>query len=148
MVSVMRSLNREAAEAMVEIGAHACTDVTGFGLLGHLREMAVASGLDVSLSIEEVPILEGARDLAGSDIVPGGTVENLHHVEAYIDWAPALSRVDRLLLADAQTSGGLLIALAEDEADRLLTALHERGVSPARRIGRFEKPGQGRIRVQ
>jgi cysteine desulfurase NifS/selenium donor protein len=148
MVSVMRSLNRDAAETMVEIGAHACTDVTGFGLLGHIREMAVGSGLDVSVDAGEVPILEGARDLAGSDIVPGGTVENLHYVEDHIDWAPALSRVDRLLLADAQTSGGLLIAVDEAKADRLLTSLHERGVSSARKIGRFEKPGEGRIRVQ
>jgi selenium donor protein len=148
MVEVMRNLNREAAEAMIEVGVHACTDVTGFGLLGHLREMAVASGLDVILDVEKVPILEGARELAGSDIVPGGTLENLYHVEAHIDWSPVLSRVDRLLLADAQTSGGLLIALAQDKVDQLFATLHERGVSSARVIGRFDKPGGGRIRAQ
>jgi len=147
MLDVMRGLNRDAAEVMIDVGVHACTDVTGFGLLGHLREMAVGSGFDAELEFVEVPILEAARDLAASDVVPGGTIENLRHVEAHVDWAPDLSRVDRLLLADAQTSGGLLIAVAEEKADELLVALHRRGVESARRIGRFAGLGTGRIRV-
>jgi selenium donor protein len=147
MIAVMRGLNRDAAEAMIEVGAHACTDVTGFGLLGHLREMAVASGLDVDLDATEVPILATAREMAASDVVPGGTVENLRHVEPHVDWAPGFTRVDRLVLADAQTSGGLLIALAEARADALLSVLHERGVSAAKKIGRFTGSGSGQIRV-
>jgi cysteine desulfurase len=147
LVATMRRLNRAAAEAMEETGAHACTDVTGFGLLGHLREMAAGSGLDVELEAGSVPILEPARELAAADVVPGGTLDNLEHVSPFIDWAPNLSRVDRLLLADAQTSGGLLIALPPERTAALLAALEARGVAEARRIGRFAGPGEGRIRV-
>jgi selenium donor protein len=147
MVEVMRSLNRAAAEAMVDVGAHACTDVTGFGLLGHLREMAGGSGLDAELHACDVPVLEAARDLAASDVVPGGSIDNLSHVEPHVEWAPALSRVDRLLLADAQTSGGLLISVAAEKCDAMLDALQARGVADARRIGRFTGHGRGKIRV-
>ena len=111
LVATMRRLNKAAAEAMEETGAHACTDVTGFGLLGHLREMAAGSGLDAEIEAGAVPVLEPARELAAADVVPGGTLDNLEHVSPFVDWSPGLSRVDRLLLADAQTSGGLLIAV-------------------------------------
>ncbi|HEX9189231.1 MAG TPA: selenide, water dikinase SelD [Vicinamibacteria bacterium] len=147
MVAVMRRLNRAAAEAMVEVGVHACTDVTGFGLLGHLREMAAASGVDAEVEAGAVPVLEPARDLAAADVVPGGTIENLEHVSPIVDWAAGLSRVDRLLLADAQTSGGLLIAVAPERADALLGRLLGTGVEWSRRVGRFPSPGAGRIRV-
>jgi selenium donor protein len=147
IVSVMRQLNRSAAEAMVEVGVSACTDVTGFGLLGHLREMAVASGLDAGIDAASVPIIEPAREMAAADIVPGGTLENLAHVSPHVDFAPHLSRVDRILLADAQTSGGLLISVPEARCDRLLTLLAARGVVDARRIGSFTGAGAGRIRV-
>ncbi len=147
LVTTMRTLNRAAAEAMVEVGVSACTDVTGFGLLGHLREMAAASGVDVELDAAAVPLLEGARDLAAADCVPGGSLENLEHVTPHVDFAPGLSRVDRLLLADAQTSGGLLIAVSEERCDTLLEALGARGVGFARQVGRFTAPGPGHLRV-
>jgi cysteine desulfurase NifS/selenium donor protein len=147
MVEVMRSLNKDAADAMEEVGAHACTDITGFGLLGHLREMAAASGLDAEIDPRAVPVLEPARDLAGSDIVPGGTLDNLSHVSPFVDWSPNLSRTDKVLLADAQTSGGLLISVSADKSDELLAALEKRGVSPARVIGRFKGEGAGRIQA-
>ena len=147
LVTTMRTLNRAAAEAMVEVGVSACTDVTGFGLLGHLREMAAASGVDVELDAAAVPLLEGARDLAAADCVPGGSLENLEHVTPHVDFAPGLSRVDRLLLADAQTSGGLLIAVSEERCDTLLEALGARGVGSARQVGRFTAPGPGHLRV-
>jgi len=147
LVATMRRLNKPAAEAMEETDAHACTDVTGFGLLGHLREMAAGSGLDVELEAGAVPVLEPARELAAADVVPGGTLENLEHVSPFVDWAPGLGRVDRLLLADAQTSGGLLIAVPPERAAALLAALRARGVAESRRIGRFTSAGGGRIRV-
>lgn len=147
LVAVMRTLNRSAAEAMLETGVSACTDVTGFGLLGHLREMAAASGLDAELDAASVPLIEGARELAAADAVPGGTLENLAHVAPHVDFAPGLSRVDRLLLADAQTSGGLLISVPSARCDALLAVLGEKGVPAARRIGRFTGAGPGRIRV-
>jgi cysteine desulfurase NifS/selenium donor protein len=147
LVATMRRLNKPAAEAMEETGAGACTDVTGFGLLGHLREMAAASGLDVELEAGAVPVLEPARELAAADVVPGGTLDNLEHVSPFVDWAPGLGRVDRLLLADAQTSGGLLIAVPPERTAALLAALRARGVAESRRIGRFTSKAGGRIRV-
>lgn len=146
-VAVMRRLNRAASEAMLETGASACTDVTGFGLLGHLREMAAASGLDAQVDAASVPLIEGTRELAAADAVPGGTLENLAHVAAHVDFAPGLSRVDRVLLADAQTSGGLLISVPSERCDALLSALRAKDVAGARRIGRFTGKGRGRIRV-
>jgi selenium donor protein len=147
LVSTMRRLNKAAAEAMEETGADACTDVTGFGLLGHLREMTAGSGLDAELEAGSVPVLEPARDLAAADVVPGGTLDNLEHVSPFVDWSPGLSRVDRLLLADAQTSGGLLVAVPPGRTAALLAALQARGVAEGRRIGRFTTAGAGRIRV-
>jgi cysteine desulfurase len=147
LVSTMRRLNKAAAGAMEETGADACTDVTGFGLLGHLREMVAGSGLDADVEAGCVPVLEPARDLAAADVVPGGTLDNLEHVSPFVDWSPALSRVDRLLLADAQTSGGLLIAVPPERISKLLAALQARGVTDSRRIGRFTTAGAGRIRV-
>jgi selenium donor protein len=147
LVAVMRQLNKAAAEAMEEVGAHACTDVTGFGLLGHLREMAAASRLDGEIEAGAVPVLEGAREMAAADVVPGGSLDNLEHVSPFVDWSKDLSRVDRLLLADAQTSGGLLIAVPEERLEALLAALRARGVAAARRVGRFEGAGVGRIHV-
>jgi selenide,water dikinase len=143
----MRGLNKSAAEAMMEVGAHACTDVTGFGLLGHLREMAAASKLDVEIDLEAVPVLDAAREFTASDVVPGGTVDNLDHVSPFVDWSSGVSRIDKLLLADAQTSGGLLIAVSSDRTETLLKALDARGVTHAYKVGRFLGPGSGRIRV-
>ena len=147
LVATMRRLNKAAAEAMVETGVHACTDVTGFGLLGHLREMAAASGVDAEIETGAVPVLEPAREMAAAEVVPGGTLDNLEHVSPFVDWSPGLSRVDRLLLADAQTSGGLLIAVPADRKEALLEALRERGVPEGRAVGRFTARGAGRIRV-
>jgi len=145
---LMATLNRAAAEAMIEVGAHACTDVTGFGLLGHLREMSAGSGMDVTVDAPAVPMLPAARAFAGADVVPGGTLDNLAHVEPYVTFAPGVSRVEQLILADAQTSGGLLISLAADRVDALLAALRARGVRQAAHIGRVTRPGLGHVTVE
>ena len=145
---LMAALNRDAAEAMVEAGAHACTDVTGFGLLGHLREMSAGSGVDVTLSANAVPVLPAARTFAGADVVPGGTLDNLAHVAPHVTFAPGVSPVSQLILADAQTSGGLLISLAADRVDALLDTLRARGVRDAASIGRVTGPGTGHITVE
>ena len=148
LVAMMRRLNKDAAEAIADVGAHAATDVTGFGLLGHLREMAVASGLDAVIDAAAVPVLPGARELAGADVAPGGSLNNLNYASTFVDWSSGVSRIDQVLLSDAQTSGGLLIAVERSPANKLLTALAEKGVSEARIVGRFEGVGAGRIRVQ
>ena len=145
---LMATLNRASAEAMLEVGAHACTDVTGFGLLGHLGEMAVGSGVNVTLHASRVPTLEAAWTYAGADVVPGGTLNNLAYVAEQVAFAPGISRAAQLILADAQTSGGLLISLPAEGAGRLLAALHERGVTAATLIGEVTGAGSGKIVVE
>jgi len=144
---LMATLNRAAAEAMLEVGAHACTDVTGFGLLGHLYEMASGSGVDVTLHAGTVPTLDAAWPFAGADVVPGGTLNNLAYVEEQVTFAPEVSRVAQLILADAQTSGGLLISVAAERSGALLDALQDRGVGTAAAIGEVTAPGTGQITV-
>ena len=144
---LMATLNRAAAEAMIEVGAHACTDITGFGLLGHLREMATGSGVDVTLHAGAVPTLDAAWPFAGADVVPGGTLNNLAYVAEQVSFAAEVSRVAQLILADAQTSGGLLISLAAERSDDLLAALQDRGVTAAALIGEVTGTGTGHITV-
>jgi cysteine desulfurase NifS/selenium donor protein len=143
-IALMAALNRDAAEAMVEVGVSACTDVTGFGLLGHLREMTAGAKLNTVIWADRVPVLEAARNLVGAGVVPGGTRDNLAFVSPHVDWAEGISEAQQLLLADAQTSGGLLIAVAPQRLDALLTDLAARGVTDAVHIGAFTEPGPGR----
>ncbi len=147
VVALMAQLNHAAAEAMIDVGVHACTDVTGFGLLGHLREMVVGSGVSATLWMQAVPVLDAARGFAAYGMAPGGTMNNLAHVEPYVDVVPSVSKTDLVLLADAQTSGGLLISLPAHRLDALLDALHRRGVKDAACIGEVVDGEAGRIRV-
>ncbi len=139
-VRVMSHLNRAAAEAMVAHGVHAATDVTGFGLLGHLMNLGVGAEIELSA----VPMITGARDLARQNLFPSGTVRNHVSLEARVEWG-ALGRIDQLLLSDAQTSGGLLVAIPPDRADGFETALAGEPW-PAARIGRVT--GNGIVRVR
>ena len=134
-VRVMATLNRAASEAMLEVGVHAATDVTGFGLLGHLHEMVTASGVAARVVAGAVPVLDGARDLARAGAIAGGTARNFEWLADKVRWAPAVDEITRLLLADAQTSGGLLLAVPPAHADLLDAALAARGVAPVARIG-------------
>jgi selenide,water dikinase len=129
-VETMTALNASAAEAMVEAGASAATDVTGFGLLGHLQIALAASGVAARLDAGAVPLLPGTMDLAEQGMVPSGTRSNHAFVSPNVDWG-ALPETEQLVLADAQTSGGLLIAIPEDRAGALREALEERGISAA-----------------
>ena len=141
-VDVMATLNRAASEAMLAAGASAATDVTGFGLAGHLLEMLGAS-LDAELDFAAIPVLEEAFDLARAGVLPGGSKRNAEAGGPFVD-APGLDDAQRAVLFDAQTSGGLLIATVEP--GRLLDALAERGVEDAAVIGRLTE-GDGRIGV-
>ncbi|MBS3795440.1 MAG: selenide, water dikinase SelD [Candidatus Thorarchaeota archaeon] len=145
--NLMASLNRKAAEAMTEVGVNACTDITGFGLLGHLREMAAGSKVDVSISASAVPIIEVARQLAGADVIPGGTKNNLGHVKPHLDVTDGVSQIDLYLLADAQTSGGLLISIPESLVDELMAQLNKKGIEQATIIGSITDEGSGRITI-
>jgi selenium donor protein len=147
-VNVMAMLNRSASEAMVAAGdaVRAATDVTGFGLLGHLSEMLGGGDVDARIESSRVPVLDEAWRFAAEGVVPGGTHRNLASVDAIVDWSERLAEHDRLVLADAQTSGGLLIAVAPDATDGLISELHRRGIADAAVVGRFAA-GLGRIEV-
>lgn len=143
----MTSLNRTAAETMRRFGAHACTDVTGFGLLGHLAEMARTSGVDVEIAWNSIPLLPGALDLARAGVIPGATDRNRESLAAPLDIEDGLDAMALELCHDPQTSGGLLISLPAERAADMVAALHGAGVKDAAVIGRVAGPGGGTIRI-
>ena len=134
-VRTMSILNRDASEAMIEVGVNACTDITGFGLLGHLLSMVQAADLAARVTYSSVPLLEGAWELLENGIAPGGTHRNLRSVDPHTDWDPAIGEVAQLMLCDAQTSGGLLISVPRDRLDALLAELRARDVATAAIVG-------------
>ena len=146
-VETMATLNRAASEAMMEVGVNACTDITGFGLMGHLTGMLRASGVSASLSASAVPVLPGAAELLEQGVAPGGTHRNQAGVEEFVDWDASLTADDRLLLCDAQTSGGLLISVPEERLSRLLDALESKGVSTRAVIGSVGGGAPGKAHV-
>jgi selenide, water dikinase len=122
-VDSMTTLNRGAAEAMLRVGVSAATDVTGFGLPGHLRNLLRASGVAAELSAGAVPLLPGAAELAAAGSIPGGTRRNLQDLASDVDWDASLTELQQLLMSDAQTSGGLLIAVPAARTEALLAEL-------------------------
>ena len=132
---LMATLNRGARDAALAAGAHAATDVTGFGLLTHLHNMLVASDLGARVDPAAVPTLDFARPLLAEGLVPGGTKRNLEYVSPHVDWPDDLPESERLLLCDAQTSGGLLIAVPASSAGSLLLELERQGTPAAAIIG-------------
>mgnify|MGYP006174086367 CR=1 FL=1 len=147
-VAVMTTLNRDASRAALAAGAEAATDVTGFGLLGHLRNLVEASGVEAHLRAGAVPLLPGAMALASSGNVPGGSKRNLSYAQAVTEFEDGIDEATRLVLADAQTSGGLLLALPAHAADDAVRALHDEGVEAASIIGAIvTRAERGRIVV-
>ena len=147
-VSIMSNLNRNAAEAMVEVGSNACTDVTGFGLLGHLKELTIGSHVDAEIFASQVPIIDEAYTLANANVVPGGTVSNLDYVKEVVEWDDRIPYVNRLLLCDAQTSGGLIIAVSAEKKQSLIDRLNDKGTLAAAHIGNILGHGAGKILVK
>lgn len=132
---LMAALNRDAASVMARFPVHACTDVTGFGLLGHLAEMVVGTGLGVVLRTAAIPILPEAVEYAGFGLLPAGAFKNKEYRAAMVECAPGLDPLIPDLLFDPQTSGGLLIGIAEEKADGLLAELIKKGVAESKIIG-------------
>ena len=130
-VATMRQLNSAASEVMQEAGVKAATDITGFGLIGHLLGMLRASGTGAALSMSSVPLLPGVRDLAERAVVPGGTRNNLDAFDSDVAWGSEITDEDKLILCDAQTSGGLLIAVPSASTQGVLDGLAQRGVTGA-----------------
>ena len=145
-IEVMSSLNRLAAETLSDFNPSACTDITGFGLIGHLREMTIGSGVDAVVWNDHLPVIEGTGELIIDGVIPGGTLNNLAYAGDSVDWDRSITQSEKILLCDAQTSGGLLISIAELEALRVIDLLIKRGVEAAI-IGQVGEKGEGRIRV-
>ena len=118
-VAQMKRTNRDAARAMLAAGVTAATDVTGFGLLGHLNEMAAGAGLAATIRYGSLPVLAGVEELARDGLVPGGTERNLAAATRFTQWDPAIEEWQKLVMADAQTSGGLLVAVSDSAHERL-----------------------------
>jgi len=146
-VEVMTTLNRDAATAMLAHGVRAATDVTGYGLLGHLRSMLRASGASAVLDADAVPVLPGALELAAAGYVPGGSRRNLADLEGDVSWGATVPETLRILLADAQTSGGLLLAIPGDRAGALVADLEAGGAQAAVVIGEVVEGRAGSITI-
>jgi len=140
-VDWMKRLNKKASELAVEFDLRACTDITGFSLLGHGLEMAEASGLELSLNHSQVPFLAGARSYAEKGIFPGGAFDNLRYFRSRVRFDEQVDDPGQLLLFDPQTSGGLLLGVPRARLDSFLVRAKEIG-QPVWLIGKAE-PGEG-----
>ena len=146
LIRIMSDLNKIPADLMKKYDVHACTDVTGFGLAGHLKEMSVASGCNVTIYPGKIPFISEAHNMAAAGIIPGGTYNNHRYVKKDIDFG-SYNRTMQLLLCDAQTSGGLLIAMNSDDSKTYLSDLNNSGITDAAIIGEFTAKGEGKISV-
>ena len=144
-VASMTQLNNVASQVAVSVGATGATDVTGFGLLGHLGKMVLTSSVDAVLDVSNIAFLPGAKLYAEDGVIPGGTRRNLACVEHQID-AGSYGETDLLLLADAQTSGGLIFGVEKTKSDEVCAELNGRGV-PAMVVGETHE-GKGTIRLR
>lgn len=145
-VLVMRTLNAGAARAGRKVPVHAATDVTGFGLLGHLRNILNASGVSAEVHARAVPVMAGVRELVAAGAVAGGSRRNLEAMDT-VAWDAGVNEVERVILTDAQTSGGLLFAVAPEALDALLAALAAERTLAAAVIGTIQQGAPGTARV-
>jgi selenide,water dikinase len=143
-IAVMTTLNRTTAEVLAGFEVHALTDVTGFGLLGHLRNVTSASRVSATIWADAVPSLPAAREYLQAGIAPGGTHANWRFLADWVTFEPSLTKEQQLLLCDAQTSGGLLAAVPEPLAEEVVRSLQSAGVTAASVVGRIESEGDGK----
>ena len=144
----MAALNRDAAEVMNQYSVHACTDITGFGLLGHLAEMVVGSGCGLRLNADTIPILPEAIEYAAMGMLPAGAFKNKEFRQSMVEFSSSLNPLIQDLLFDPQTSGGLLICLERAAAEQLIDKLNQKGIDPAAIIGEVVPAPPEIIRVQ
>jgi selenide,water dikinase len=144
---LMAALNRIAAETMARFDVHACTDVTGFGLLGHLAEMVSGSGRSVRVFAERIPVIEDALTFAAMGLIPAGAYKNREFRAGMIEVADGVARERQDILFDPQTSGGLLICMPEAQAEALVAALKDAGLCDAAKVGEIVDGPAEKIRV-
>ncbi len=147
-IEVMTTLNKAASEAMLEVGVNACTDVTGFGLLGHLHEVVDASGVGAKVFASKVPLLDGVLDLIEQKIFPGGARSNKRFADSFTHWHEDVPEPMRIALCDPQTSGGLLISVPKEKVDALMEAMQRRGVKWATIVGEIIAEPVGEVLVE
>jgi selenide,water dikinase len=146
--TVMATLNKTSAEVLDRYRAHACTDITGFGLLGHASEVAGGSKVGLVIDASSVPILPGTMELAEKDVIPGGSKDNHKWIQDRVTYADHISQEMQYILCDAVTSGGLLISISADQAEGILKDLHEAGITDAAIIGEVIEGTEGTIHVK
>ncbi len=144
----MATLNKNSAELMVKFGANACTDVTGFSLMGHLTEMALSSGVDVEVIWDDIPLFDGVLEYAAAGILTGAIERNKESCSRRVSADDALPQEIVDICYDAQTSGGLLIAIAEKDTEDFLKALYKDGISAATIIGKVSAKGSGLVHIK
>jgi len=144
----MARLNDAASRAMLETGVSAATDITGFSFLGHLHEMLVAGGVGAEIDHRKVPLYPGVKEMMGMGMIPGGAYRNLEYVRPHVSWSGKEEEKDDalIILADPQTSGGLLVALPENKVRAFLDRLEAEG-GEGHVVGRITDQGSGAIRV-
>ena len=146
-VKIMSELNKISSEVMLEFEVKACTDITGYGFLGHLCEMTKASGVGAKVYLSKIPVLDYAWKLVEQNIVPGGTIYNRDFIEGKVDWGKDICEEAKLVLCDAQTSGGLLISISKNKAEKLLVSLLRRGIVNSAIVGEVIRDKKCRIKV-
>jgi len=135
VTKLMASLNRDAAEVMKHFPVHACTDITGFGLLGHLAEMVQGSGFGAELYAKQIPVIPQAFEYAAMGLIPAGAYKNREFRETIVEFHSSAERRLEMILFDPQTSGGLLISVAKEKAHELLEQLQKKGMEHSGIIG-------------
>jgi selenide,water dikinase len=146
-IACMTRLNRKAAELMAEVEVHACTDVTGFGLLGHACEMIAGEEVGLAIYSSKIPLLPGTETYAMMGLIPAGTIRNRDFGLHMIEMSSGITEEQLLILFDAQTSGGLLISLPGPAAPTLLEQLHQEGITEAAIVGEVVKEPKGKIAI-
>ena len=146
-VQVMVTLNKSAAEIMDGLEVHAATDITGYGLLGHLSEMCKGSNVSAEIYSSEIPLINGTKELAEKGFIPGGSKRNFKTSGKYTKFSGSMSEIEKIILADAQTSGGLLISLPENQANEFLNRFRDETCMEAATIGKIFEKGKDTITV-
>lgn len=148
IIRSMSELNKKAAEIIKTYPINACTDITGFGLIGHLSEVSVASKMNVELFADRIPIFKETVNFATANVIPGGSKNNLHFFSKHVTWDENISDITKIILSDAQTSGGLLFTVPGNEKEKVILELKNAGIHSATHIGNCFEKGEGMIFVK
>lgn len=146
-VETMSYLNRDACEAMLEVGINGCTDITGFGLLGHAFEMAEASGLTIELWSDFLPIIKESIEFARMGIIPAGAYSNEGYLDGHVYFAEGIRQEIKDIMYDPQTSGGLLISVPEEKLEKLMEGLRKKNKTDFALVGKVKAKGEFVIEV-